>query len=124
MGYSALAVKGAAKTLSMTLKVLEVANEYGTPCFCADSAAIPILVDWNKNLAARLAPFPGLSMGLLETNGRQNYARWDELVGYHPCAGARWTVARNGVFNLDRDFYTESGGIFLPSKHYSSLFRG
>jgi L-alanine-DL-glutamate epimerase-like enolase superfamily enzyme len=122
MGYSALAVKGAAKTLSMTLKVLEVANRYGIPCFCADSAAIPILVDWNKNLAARLAPFPGLSMGLLETNGQQNYARWDELIRHHPCARAPWTVAKNGVFHLEEDFYLQSGGIFQPSEHYSKLF--
>jgi hypothetical protein len=123
MGYSALAVKGAAKTLSMTLEILQVAQEYGIPCFCADSAAIPILVDWNKNLAARLAPFPGLAMGLLESNGPQNYARWKELTAYHPCAGASWTIPADGVFHLDADFYARSGGIYLPSDHYMSLFQ-
>ena len=123
MGYSALAIKGAAKTLSMTLKILGVADEYGIPCFCADSAAIPILVDWNKNLAARLAPLPGLSVGLLESNGHQNYARWEELVDYHPCAGASWTLPVDGMFCLDDDFYARSGGIYIPSEHYMSLFK-
>ena len=121
--WKTTAVKGAAKTLSMTLRLLDVAREHQIPCFCADSAAIPILVDWNKNLAARLAPFPGLSMGLLESNGQQNYARWDELVSYHPCAGATWTMPANGVFHLDADFYARSGGIFLPSDHYTALFQ-
>jgi L-alanine-DL-glutamate epimerase-like enolase superfamily enzyme len=123
MGYSALAVKGAAKTLSMSLKILEVAHAHGIPCFCADSAAIPILVDWNKNLAARLAPIPGLSVGLLETNGQQNYARWGELSGYHPYSECSWTVPVKGVFQLGEDFFLKSGGIFTPSEHYMSLFK-
>lgn len=122
MGYSAIAIKGAAKTLSMSLRVIHAAQTRGVPCFCADSAAIPILVDWNKNLAARLRPLPGLGLGLLESNGRQNYAHWDRLMSYHPCAGASWIEAKNGVFHLGGDFYRQSGGIFLESPHYWSLF--
>ena len=122
MGYKAIALKAIAKTLSMTMNVARVAHENAVPCFCADLTVNPILVDWNKNMAARLAPFAGLGTGLLETNGHQNYKNWDKMVSYHPCAGADWTRTRNGVFNLSDDFYEKSGGIFLPSPHYESLF--
>ena len=122
MGYSAIAIKGAAKTLSMSLRVIRAAHTGGVPCFCADSAAIPILVDWNKNIAARLRPMPGLDIGLIESNGQQHYAHWDRLMSYHPCAGASWIAPRNGVFLLDDDFYRMSAGIFLESAHYGSLF--
>jgi L-alanine-DL-glutamate epimerase-like enolase superfamily enzyme len=122
MGYSAIALKPIAKTLSMSLKIAKKAHEKGIPCFCADLTVIPILVDWNKNVAARLAPFPGLGLGLLETNGHQNYRNWSDLVGYHPCANASWTITRNGVFDLGGDFYQKSGGIFMPSEHYQDLF--
>jgi L-alanine-DL-glutamate epimerase-like enolase superfamily enzyme len=122
MGYKAIALKAIAKTLSMTMKVARVAHENAVPCFCADLTVNPILVDWNKNVAARLAPFVGLGTGLLETNGHQNYKNWDKMVSYHPCAGADWTRTRNGVFKLSDDFYEKSGGIFLSSQHYESLF--
>lgn len=123
MGYGAIALKAIAKTLSMTLKIARTAHENGVPCFCADLTVNPILVDWNKNVAVRLAPFPGLGMGLLETNGYQNYANWETMVSYHPCAGAPWTKTQDGVFHLDDDFYSRSGGIFLPSNHYEELFQ-
>lgn len=121
-GYSAIAIKGAAKTLSMSLRILRLAREHGIPCFCADSTAIPILVDWNKNLAARLPAFPGLDIGLVETNGAQNYADWERLVSYHPYGNATWNQAQQGVFPLDDAFYRHSGGIFAESPHYRALF--
>ncbi len=122
MGYGAIALKPIAKTLSMTLKIAKTAHERGIPCFCADLTVNPILVDWNKNVAARLAPFPGLGTGLLETNGHQNYRNWQAMKEKHPCAGASWTEAVDGVFELDGDFYERSGGIFLPSAHYEAMF--
>jgi len=122
MGYGAIALKPIAKTLSMTLKIANVAHEKSVPCFCADLTVNPILVDWNKNVAARLAPFPGLGLGILETNGHQNYRHWKEMTSYHPCAGASWTETEKGLFNLNDDFYRRSGGIFLPSRHYRELF--
>ena len=121
MGYGAIALKPIAKTLSMTLKVLKAARERGIPCFCADLTVSPILVDWNKNVASRLAPLPGMNIGVLETNGHQNYKRWDELLKFHPCYGAGWTRTVNGLFNLDDDFYKKSGGIFQMSRHYLEL---
>ena len=77
MGYKAIALKAIAKTLSMTLKIAGVAYENNIPCFSADLTVNPILVEWNKNIAARLSPFPGIGIGLLETNGHQNYKNWE-----------------------------------------------
>ncbi|MBN1291603.1 MAG: L-alanine-DL-glutamate epimerase [Candidatus Latescibacteria bacterium] len=123
MGYTAIALKAIAKTLSMTLKIAKTAQDNGIPCFCADLTVNPILVDWNKNVAARLAPFPGMGLGLVETNGHQNYKNWDTMLKYHPCYNAPWTKTIDGVFNLDENFYDKSGGIFLPSDHYEIMFK-
>ena len=123
LGYGAIALKPIAKTLSMTLRIARVAHERGIPCFCADLTVNPILVDWNKVVAARLAPLPGLSLGLVETNGHQNYRNWEAMRRYHPSFGAPWTQPVKGVFRLDADFYARSGGIFQPSPHYEALFR-
>jgi len=123
MGYSAIALKAIAKTLSMTMKIAQLAYEHNIPCFCADLTVNPILVDWNKSVAARLDPFPGLGLGLLETNGHQNYKNWDTMFSYHPYNGAEWTKTKNGVFELDADYYKKSGGIFADSEHYMNMFR-
>jgi len=123
MGYSAIALKAAAKTLSMTMRMAKVAHENNIPCFLADLTCTPILVDWNKNVAARLAPFPGLKdMGLLESNGHQNYLHWKELVSYHPYPKGSWINSKDGIFNLNIDFYEKSGGALISSDHYLNLF--
>jgi hypothetical protein len=123
LGYGAIALKPIAKTLSMTLRIARVAHERGVPCFCADLTVNPILVDWNKVVAARLAPLPGLALGLVETNGHQNYRNWEAMRRHHPCFGASWTLPEKGVFRLDEDFYVRSGGIFQPTPHYEGLFK-
>jgi len=122
MGYSAIALKAIAKTLSMTMKIAQKAHEHGVPCFCADLTVNPILVDWNKAVAARLAPFPDLGLGLLETNGHQNYKNWKTMQSYHPYDGASWTQTLDGVFELNDDYYAKSGGILTPSPHYEAMF--
>jgi L-alanine-DL-glutamate epimerase-like enolase superfamily enzyme len=122
MGYQAIALKAIAKTMSMTMKIAQAAHERGVPCFCADLTVNPILVEWNKAVAARLAPFPGLGLGLLETNGHQNYKGWERMVSYSPYAGASWSQTKDGVFNLDDDYYEKSGGILTPSPHYEAMF--
>ena len=122
MGYRAIALKAIAKTLSMTMKIANVAKEHGVPCFCADLTVNPILVDWNKAVAARLDPFPGLGLGLLETNGHQNYKNWATMFSYHPNNGASWTQTRKGVFELNKDYYKKSGGILTESEHYMNMF--
>jgi L-alanine-DL-glutamate epimerase-like enolase superfamily enzyme len=122
MGYSAIALKPIAKTLSMTLKMARAAHERRVPCFCADLTVNPILVEWNKNVAARLAPLPGMGLGLMETNGHQNYAHWQTMRTYHPDPNAPWAGCRRGVFELTDDYYARSGGIFTPSPHYEDAF--
>ena len=122
MGYKAIALKAIAKTLSMTLKIAKVAFENNVPCYSADLTVNPILVEWNKNVAARLAPFPGIGIGLLETNGHQNYKNWETMRTYHPNKDAPWAKTNKGVFELDDDYYSKSGGIFMPSQHYEEMF--
>lgn len=122
MGYSAIALKPVAKTLSMSLRIAECAQAHEVPCFCADLTANPVLLEWNKNVAARLDPFPGLKTGLLETNGHQHYLHWDRLRSYHPLAGASWTQRKKGMFELDEAYYKSSGGIFGALPHYLELF--
>lgn len=124
MGYGAMALKSAAKTLSMTLRMAKIAHEHNVPCFLADLTCTPILVDWNKNIAARLAPFPDLGeMGLLESNGHQNYVNWEDLVSYHPYPNGSWINSKDGIYNLNNEFYEKSGGVLAESEHYLGLFQ-
>ncbi|WP_422081016.1 enolase C-terminal domain-like protein [Ulvibacterium sp.] len=122
-GYQSIAVKAIAKTLSMTMKITQLAFEQNIPCFCADLTVNPILVDWNKSIAARLPPFPEMDLGLQETNGHQYYKNWDTMMGYHPMAQASWTQTRNGIYPIEKEFYNESAGIFKPSNHYVEMFQ-
>jgi L-alanine-DL-glutamate epimerase-like enolase superfamily enzyme len=123
MGYTAFALKAIAKTLSMTMKQAQLAHENNVPCFMADLTVNPILVEWNKAVAARLAPLPSMGeLGLLETNGHQNYKNWDKMVSYHPYPDASWRKTKDGVFNLNKDYYQKDGGIFEDSQHYKKMF--
>ncbi len=121
-GYGAIAVKAIAKTLSMTMRITQLAYEKNIPCFCADLTVNPILVDWNKCVAARLTPFANIGIGLQETNGHQYYKDWDRMMSYHPRATGTWTQTQKGVYITDKSFYDESGGIFYPSEHYEKMF--
>jgi L-alanine-DL-glutamate epimerase-like enolase superfamily enzyme len=121
LGYRAIALKPIAKTFSMSLKIARLAHERGVPCFCADLTVNPLLVEWNKAVAARLAAFPGLGIGLLETNGHQNYRRWEAMRRHHPAPEASWARTTRGVFELDADYYASSGGIFVEPPHYAAL---
>ncbi len=121
LGYTAMALKPVAKTLSISLEVARCAAKRNVPCFCADLTVHPLLVDWNKNVAARLGEIPGMKIGALESNGPQNYPDWNRLKSYHPLPDATWIVPHNGVYTLDESFYRESGGIFYDSQYYRSL---
>jgi L-alanine-DL-glutamate epimerase-like enolase superfamily enzyme len=112
-GYTAIAVKSIAKTMSMTMKIAQAAYENNVPCFCADLTVNPILVEWNKVVAARLPAFPGWNMGMQETNGWQNYKDWPGLIKqYHPMGDADWVMSKNGLYDTGEAFFKHSGGIF------------
>lgn len=121
MGYRGIALKPIAKTLSASFRILEHAGAAGIPCFCADLTVNPLMVDWNKNIAARLACLPGMKVGVLESNGHQNYINWNKMKNYHPMGWEGWIDASNGVFGLDKNFYRYSGGIFAPAPHYREM---
>lgn len=121
MGYQSVALKPIAKTLSMTVAIAQAAYEQDVPCFCADLTVNPVLLDWNKNVAARLQPLPGLDTGLMEANGWQTYANWRAMESYHPCTDASWRQVRDGVYQLNEQFYERSGCIFEPPDHYARL---
>lgn len=124
MGYTSIALKPIAKTMSMSMKVAQLAYEHGIPCFCADLTVNPILIEWNKIVAARLGAFPGIkgSLGLVESNGHQNYQEWNKMLTYNPTADCSWAKVEKGVYNLDRNYYDRSGGIFEQSPHYAAWF--
>ncbi len=122
MGYRAFALKPIAKTMSVTFDMAAVAGKHGIPCFCADLTVNAAQVDLNKNFAARLAPLPGLRVGLLESNGHQYYANWEKMVAALPYRDAAWVTPRDGLYHLDAEFYRRSGGIFDPLPMYDSLF--
>ena len=121
MGYTAIALKPIAKTLSMSFNILERAYKRNIPCFCADLTVNPLMVDWNKNVAARLDNLPGIKTGVLEANGHQYYKNWDKMKSYHPMGDRNWVDANDGFFVLDESFYMNSGGIFEHAPYYENI---
>jgi L-alanine-DL-glutamate epimerase-like enolase superfamily enzyme len=119
LGYRAIALKPIAKTMSMTFDMIGVCARHSIPCFCADLTVNAWLVDLNKNFAARLAPLPGLRVGLLESNGHQYYTNWERMCETLPYPDGKWIYPRDGLYHLDEDFYRQSGGIFKEFGMYS-----
>ena len=123
MGYRAIALKPIAKTLSMTMKIAKAATDNNIPCLCADLTVNPILVEWNKNVAARLQSFPGLEgLGLLESNGHQNYSNWEKMKSYYPSNKAPWIDVHQGFYDTNKEYFKKGGGIFEPIPHYERMF--
>ena len=122
-GYGAMAIKPAGKTLSLAFRMIEAATSAGAPCFVADNACVPALVEWNKNVAARLPAFPGVKGGLMESNGPENYGTWARMLSEYPMPDASWLRPRGGAFVLDENYYRQSGGIFEEPTAYTRLFR-
>lgn len=120
LGYTAIALKPIAKTMSESLKILLEAHKNNVVCFCADLTVNPLMVEINKNFAARMATIPGIKIGVVETNGAQNYTNWEKMYGYHPMGDRSFAKPINGIFELDDEFYANSGGIWLSSDYYSS----
>lgn len=118
LGYGAFALKPIAKTLSMTLRILEEAQKYAIPCFCADLTVNPLMVEWNKNIACRIPPLPGLKIGVVESNGPQNYRNWKAMQQLFPYPEAEWFTGAQQYFNLTNDYYENSGGVLIPPAAY------
>ena len=123
MGYRAMALKPIAKTMSMSMKIAQAAFEKDVPCFCADLTVCPAMVEWNKAVAARLPAFPGLGdLGLVETNGHQNFRNWETMRKDLAYETAHWTRTERGVFELDADYWKKSGGILEPMPRYEAMY--
>ncbi len=121
-GYGAVAIKPAGKTLSLAFEMVRAASDAGLECLVADNGCVPTLVEWNKNIAARLPRFPGLYGGLMESNGPETYGAWNRLLADYPVDGT-WLRPANGAFTLDATYYDQSGGIFETPETYADLFR-
>jgi len=123
MGYRAMALKPIAKTMSMSMKIAQAAYERKIPCFCADLTVCPVMIEWNKAVAARLPAFPGIGeLGLIETNGHQNFRNWETMRKDLAYPDARWTRTIKGVFECDADYYAKSGGILEPMPRYEKMY--
>ncbi len=120
LGYQAVALKPIAKTMSVSFRMAEAIHKAGGQCLCADLTVNPLLAEWNKQFAARIAPLRGMNVGCVEVNGDQNYARWDALCGLLPDGYPR-TEQENGVFPLQDAFYAQSGRLFT-SNGYETYF--
>ena len=123
MGYRAMALKPIAKTMSMSMKIAQAAYEKNVPCFCADLTVCPVMVEWNKSVAARLPAFPGIGdLGLVETNGHMNFRNWETMRKDLVYETAHWTRTEKGVFECDADYYAKSGGILEPMPRYEAMY--
>ncbi len=111
-GYRAFALKPAGKTLSMTLEMASEAVKEDCLLYVADSACTPRMVEWNKNVAARLPSFPELKLGAFESNGFQIYRSWESMMLGHPATGSVWVEPRDEIFTLDGEYYARSGAVF------------
>ena len=119
LGYKAITLKPIAKTLSETLKILKKAYEKNVVCFCADLTVNPLLVEWNKNIAARIKTLPEMKVGILESNGEQNYVNWETMQNESPFG--KKGACKNGIYELTEEFFEKSGGIFEETKYYTNL---
>lgn len=119
LGYKAITLKPIAKTLSVTMKMAEYAYSAGAQFFCADLTVNPVMLEWNKNFAARTMPLKGMKIGVVESNGAQNYVNWERMKSYLPDVAS---AEGNGViYRLDEKFYNSS--VFENPLHYSEIIK-
>ncbi len=118
LGYTAIALKPIAKTMSESLRILNEATKKNVVCFCADLTVNPLMVEINKNVASRIAPIPGIKIGAVESNGAQNYTNWETLYSYHPMGSESFAAPIKGVYELNDKFFETAGGIYRDSEYY------
>ena len=79
----------------------------------------------KTTLIERLIPLltaRGLRVGVVKSNGPQNYTDWRRLDAMCAAPAAAWRTPQNGVYRLDGGFYGESG-IFAPLPAYADTLR-
>ena len=117
LGYGTITLKPVAKTMSVSIAMADYAEKNGVQCFCADLTVNPLMVQWNKNFAARLAPLMGMKIGVVESNGAQNYVNWEQMKQYLPYDD----TGDDTVYTIDDRFYKTGGGIFEMPDYYLRL---
>ncbi len=120
LGYKAITLKPIAKTLSVTIDMANCAEENNVQCFCADLTVNPIMVEWNKNFAARIKPLKGMKIGVVESNGAQNYINWQEMKKRLPYGA---DSGDDTIYNLDDNYYSNNGGVFETSAYYDNYLK-
>ncbi len=120
LGYKAITLKPIAKTLSVTIDMANCARQNNVQCFCADLTVNPFMVEWNKNFASRLKPLHGMNVGVVESNGAQNYVNWDKMKSY---LAVKTKDVNGSMYLLDDEFYKTSGGVFVTPKYYLDLIK-
>lgn len=111
-GYSAIALKPIAKTLSVSLAVLEQARRRGVQCFCADLTVNPKMVEMNKLFASHLPMIMGMNIGVFESNGSQNYLNWVQMQAQSGLTEKSFTHMQRGRFILDEAYYRCEGNVW------------
>lgn len=121
LGFKAVTLKPIAKTLTLTIRMYEIAKKYNMKCFCADLTVNPVMVSWNQCVASRLDTLDNMKIGIVESNGKQNYKNWDKMLSVHPCYGAEFTKCDSGIYILNEEFYEKDAGAFEASEYYKKL---
>lgn len=121
LGYKAVALKPIAKTMSVSFDMAAAIHKSGGQCLCADLTVVPLLAEWNKQFASRIAPLNGMNCGCIEINGNQNYKNWDSLCDMLP-NGLKYTSEQNGCFEINDEFY-RNGTLLFNENPYLNLFQ-
>lgn len=120
LGYRAVALKPAAKTLSLSFMMAHIAHKAGMQCLTADLTVNPLLATVNRIFASHISPMAGMNVGCVEVNGDRNYKNWNDMKKLLP-EDLEWTDAENGAFISGDAFLCNSGKIFTPGG-YADLF--
>lgn len=118
LGYKTLTLKPVAKTLSVSIEMAEFAKAHGVQCFPADLTVNPYMVEWNKNFASRLTALKGMKIGVVESNGAQNYVNWEKMKNYLDGG-----FIDSNIYDLTKGFYENFGGIFNEPSYYVEFIK-
>jgi L-alanine-DL-glutamate epimerase-like enolase superfamily enzyme len=122
MGYSIIALKPIVKTLTESFRIAEAARVRGADCFCADLTVNPYVLEWNKHFAVRLPPLSPMNIGIIESNGHQNYARWEAMDDARVAGGGLRSGYANGIYDTGGDFEDDLS-IFYDYDYYTGMFK-